>query len=83
MVQQAMTQTPVFLYLMQHEGAILLNMYLNMYLCSFNLPDLLLNSGCTAALLGFILRAGGGVKQIEMHTRQEEAEGEKEREKIN
>lgn len=40
-----MTQTPVFLYLMQHEGAILLNMYL----CSFSIPDLL-NTGCTAAL---------------------------------
>lgn len=54
-----------------------------MYLCFLNLPDLLLSSGCAAALLGFILRAGGGVKQIEMHMRQEEAEGEKERKKIN
>lgn len=72
-----MAQTPVFLHPMQHEGAILLNMYL----CFFNIPDPLLNTGCAAALLGFILRAGGGGEAATM--RQEEAEGEKEMKKIN
>lgn len=58
-VQQPMAQTPVFLYLMQREGGILLNTYL----CFLNTPDLLPNAGCTAGLLGFILRAGGALEQ--------------------